>query len=213
MERVAMDVLGPFPHSEKGNRFILVALDYFTLWPEAYALLDQEAETVAEALLEGFLSRVGIPQELNSDQGCNFEAWVFAEMCRIQKTRTTPLHLQSDRLVERFNRTLAVTTANHQKDWATHLPLILLACCSAVQDITACTPALLMMGRELRNPTEMVFGCPPDAPSAALGPEYARRLQDQLVVAHRFARDQLQASGVWQKRNYYLRTRGHHFNA
>ncbi|MGH0129364.1 UNVERIFIED_CONTAM: hypothetical protein FKN15_043515 [Acipenser sinensis] len=220
MERVAVDVLGPFPRSEKGNRFVLVALDYFTKWPEAYALPDQEAETVAEALLEGFFSRFGIPQELHSDQGRNFESRVFAEMCRrmgIQKTRTTPLHPQSDGLVERFNRTLAVqlavTTASHQKDWDTQLPLVLLACRSAVQDSTACTPALLMLGRELRTPAEMIFGRPSDTPSVPPGPEYARRLQDRLEVAHHFAREQLQAAGVRQKRNYDLRARGRHFIA
>ncbi|XP_058864420.1 uncharacterized protein LOC131706752 [Acipenser ruthenus] len=220
MERVAVDVLGPFPRSERGNRFVLVALDYFTKWPEAYALPDQEAETVAEALLEGFFSRFGVPQELHSDQGRNFESRVFAGMCRrlgIKKTRTTPLHPQSDGLVERFNRTLAVqlavTTATHQRDWDTHLPVVLLACRSAVQDSTACTPALLMLGRELRTPAELAFGRPPDAPSVPPGPEYARRLQDRLESAHSFARDQLQAAGVRQKRNYDLRVRGRHFTA
>ncbi|MGH0120013.1 UNVERIFIED_CONTAM: hypothetical protein FKN15_063827 [Acipenser sinensis] len=59
---------------EKGNQFVLMALDYFTKWPEAYALPDQEAETVAEALLEGFFSRFGILQELHSDQGHNFKS-------------------------------------------------------------------------------------------------------------------------------------------
>ncbi|MGH0120359.1 UNVERIFIED_CONTAM: hypothetical protein FKN15_067744 [Acipenser sinensis] len=220
MERVAVDVLGPFPRSKRGNRFVLVALDYFTKWPEAYALPDQEAETVAEALLEGFFSRFGVPQELHSDQGRNFESRVFAGMCRhlgIKKTRTTPLHPQSDRLVERFNRTLAmqlaVTTAAHQRDWDTHLPVVLLACRSAVQDSTACTPALLMLGRELRTPAELAFGRPPDAPSVPPGPEYARRLQDRLESAHSFARDQLKAAGVRQKRNYDLRVRGRHFTA
>ena len=37
MERVAIDVVGPLPNTTSGNRFILVAVDYFTRWPEAYA--------------------------------------------------------------------------------------------------------------------------------------------------------------------------------
>ena len=36
MERVAVDVVGPLPRSEKGNRYVLSAIDYFTKWPEAY---------------------------------------------------------------------------------------------------------------------------------------------------------------------------------
>lgn len=38
MERVAVNVMGPFPHTDKGNRYVLVAMDYFTKWPEAYAI-------------------------------------------------------------------------------------------------------------------------------------------------------------------------------
>ena len=59
-------------------------------------------------------ARFGVPAELHSDQGRNFEAQVFGEVCRrleVHKTRTTPLHPQSDGLVERFNRTLATQLA------------------------------------------------------------------------------------------------------
>ena len=57
----------------------------------------------------GVYRRFGVPMALHSDQGCNFESFVFAEMCRlmgIHQTRTTPLHPQSDGMVECFNRTL-----------------------------------------------------------------------------------------------------------
>ncbi|KAL0147701.1 hypothetical protein M9458_056979 [Cirrhinus mrigala] len=110
MQRVGIDIMGPFPRTTQGNRFVLTAMDYFTKWPEAFALPDQEAETVANALVEGMFSRFGVPQSIHSDQGRNFESKVFSCMCSqlgINKTRTTPLHPQSDGLVERFNRTLA----------------------------------------------------------------------------------------------------------
>ncbi|KAF7642413.1 hypothetical protein LDENG_00258330 [Lucifuga dentata] len=110
----------------------------------------------------------GALEELHSDQGRNFKAQVFAEVCQwmgVRKTRTTPLHLQSDRLVEgHFNRTLAtqlaIVTSRHQRDWDCHLPLILWAYRSAVQESTGCTPAALMFGRELRTPVDLVFGTP-----------------------------------------------------
>ncbi|KAG7472997.1 Retrovirus-related Pol poly from transposon, partial [Solea senegalensis] len=184
----------------RGNRYVLAAMDYFTKWPEAYAIPDQEAEaeTVADALVEGMFSRFGTAGTIHSDQGRNFESRVFAAMCErldMHKTRTTPLHPQSDGLVERFNRTLgqqlAILTAEHQRDWDVHLPLILLAYRSAVQDSTACTPALLMLGRELRTPAELAFGVPPEAPDAVPGPDYARKLQVWMETAHIFARDQL----------------------
>ena len=220
MERVAVDVVGPLPRSDKGNRYVLSAIDYFTKWPEAYAIPDQEAVTVADALVEGMFSRFGVPETIHSDQGRNFESRVFASMCErlgMHKTRTTPLHPQSDGLVERFHRTLgqqlAIITSQHQRDWDDHLPLVLMACRSAMQETTSCTPSLLMLGRELRTPAELSFGRPPDSPEAPPGPEYARRLQDRLDLAHAFARKQQQQAGLRQKRNYDVRTRGRHFQA
>ncbi|CAL9687324.1 unnamed protein product [Knipowitschia caucasica] len=219
MERVAVDIMGPFPRSDQGNRYVLAAMDYFTKWPEAFAIPDQEAVTVADTLVEGMFSRFGAPEVIHSDQGRNFESAVFSAMCQrmgAQKTRTTPLHPQSDGLVERFNRTLAkqlaIITAEHQRDWDMHLPLVLLAYRSSVQESTACTPALLMLGRELRTPREMCFGRPPHTPAVPPGPEYARRLQDRMETAHAFARDQLQKAGIRQKRNYDMRAKGRDFN-
>ena len=65
--------------------------------------------TVADVIVKEWVSRFGVPIEMHSDQGRNFESAVFREMCsilNIKKTRTTPLHPQSDGMVERFNRTL-----------------------------------------------------------------------------------------------------------
>ena len=218
MERVAVDIVGPLPRTDNGIIYILSAIDYFTKWPEAYALPDQESETVAGALLGGIFSRFGVPDTLHSDQGRNFESRVFAAMCSrlgIQKTRTTPLRPQSDGLVERLHRTLgqqlAILTSKHQRNWDEHLPLVLMACRSAVQESTACTPALLMLGRELRTPAELAFGRPPDSPAVPPGPEYARRLQDRLDSAHAFARVQQESANARQKRNYDVRARGRHF--
>jgi hypothetical protein len=66
-ERIAIDVLGPVPLSNQGNKYFLIAMDYCTKWPEAYALPNQEASTVAEALVTNFFCRFGIPRELHSD--------------------------------------------------------------------------------------------------------------------------------------------------
>lgn len=146
MERVAVDVMGAFPRKDRGNLYVLAAMDYFTKWPEAYALPDQEVETVVDALVEGMFSRFRAAETIHSNQGRNFESHVFATM---HKTCITTLHPQSDSLVERFNMTLAqqlaILTAEHQRNWDTHLPLVLMAFRSAVLDSTSCTPALLIL--------------------------------------------------------------------
>ena len=68
MERVAMDVVGPLPKTNCGNRFILVVNDYFTKWPEAYAITNNAAETIARKLVEKWIPRYGVMQHLHTDQ-------------------------------------------------------------------------------------------------------------------------------------------------
>jgi len=69
-----VDVVGPLPCTERGNEYVLTAMDYFTKWPEAYALPDQEAENIADALLGGMISRFGAAESIHRDQGsvCSF---------------------------------------------------------------------------------------------------------------------------------------------
>ena len=109
LERVALDILGPLPETDSSNRYILIVADYYTKWTEGYAIPNQEAGTVARKVVDEFVARLGVPRQMHSDQGRNFVSAVFTEMCAllgIEKTRTTPLHPQSDGMVERYNRTL-----------------------------------------------------------------------------------------------------------
>ena len=90
-----MDILGPLPRTPRGNCYVLVISDNFTKWTESYALADQTATTIAEKIVSEFVSRFGVPRQIHSDQGTNFESNVMAEICKllgIEKTRTTPLH-------------------------------------------------------------------------------------------------------------------------
>ncbi|KAL7841339.1 hypothetical protein SRHO_G00250300 [Serrasalmus rhombeus] len=213
MERVAVDVLGLFPRTEAGNRYVLVAMDFFTKWPEAYAV--QSAVTTAERLVEEFFCRFGLPEELHSDQGRNFESQVMAEVCQrlgVRKTRTTPLHPQSDGLVERFNKTLATQLAiladKHQRDWDRHLPLVLWSCRAAVQESTSFTPAQLMLGRELRMPTDLVFGLPVGLDTPVNETCYARNLRERLAAVHRTTRENQEGASAHQKRAYDTRCQG-----
>ena len=116
MERIAIDMLGPSPKAVSGNEYVMVVCDYFTKWVECYALPDQQAYTVADALVTNFFSRFGVPYVLHTDQGLGFESHLFQHICAllgVHKTRTSPYRPQSDGLVERFNRTLQQMLASH----------------------------------------------------------------------------------------------------
>jgi len=214
MERVAVDIAGPFPRTPRGNRFICVIMDYFTKWPEAYALPDHEAGTVAEVLVTQFVTRFGVPGELHSDQGREFESRVFRECCEllgIHKTRTTPQRPQSDGMVERFNRTLAGELAKHceasQQDWDLWLPYLLMAYRSAEHEATGYTPARLMFGREMRLPVDLTTGRPPDENLPTVETDYAEALQRRLDDTRRRVSDSLRLTGHSMWRRYQLRVR------
>ncbi|GBM76430.1 Nucleolar protein 14 [Araneus ventricosus] len=56
-ERMALDILGFLPVMTRGNRYVLVLMDYFTKWPEAVPIPDQEDFTVTEELIRSWLSK------------------------------------------------------------------------------------------------------------------------------------------------------------
>lgn len=61
----------------------MVLGDYFTKWSEAFAVPDQEAATVAQAVVEEFICRFGTPRQLHTDRGSNFESQLFQDVCRL----------------------------------------------------------------------------------------------------------------------------------
>jgi len=192
-ERIAMDIAGPFPVSSSGNRYVLVVMDYFSKWPEVYAIPNQEAKTVADVFVKNWVCRFGVPIELHSDQGRNFESAIFGEMCLalgINKTRTTPLHPQSDGMVERFNRTLEEhlrkVVSKEQKDWDKHLPAFLMAYRSAVHDTTSHTPAKILFGTDLRLPADLEFGMKPSVDKDVNS--YGQQIREELDEIHRAVR-------------------------
>ena len=159
-----------------------------------------------------FFSRFGVPGELHSDQGRNFESSVFQEVCTllgIHKTRTTALHPQSDGMVERYNRIieaqLATFVQDHQKDWDRHLPLLLMSYRSAVHETTKFTPAMLMFGRELRVPLDLLIGRPQEELADRGYPEYVEKLRESVETVHNFARVHQQEGSLRMKRRYDMR--------
>lgn len=208
LERVGIDIMGPFPRSDVDNKYILVIVDYFTKWITAVPLPNQEAETVATSVLNSFLAIFGVPKQIHTDQGTNFQSALFCEMCSllgIDKTRATAFHPQSDGLVERGNRTiqnmLAKFVSENHRDWDKFLSLVTLAYNSSVQESTGYSPSLLMFGREVNLPLDLVLGNPNQRECPGIS-SYVSELQSKVETVHEMARKRLKFSSDIQKRKY-----------
>ncbi|GJR33401.1 reverse transcriptase domain-containing protein [Tanacetum coccineum] len=65
-----IDFMGPFP-SSRGNKYILVAVDYLSKWVEAKALPTNDARVVCK-FLKSLFARFGAPRAIISDRGTHF---------------------------------------------------------------------------------------------------------------------------------------------
>ena len=136
--------------------------DYFSKWSQAFALPDHTAKRVAETFVTNWVALWGCPLSLHTDQGRDFESALFRETCDllgIDKTRTTPYHPSSDGLVERENATIAQVLnaiVTDYEDWDLMLPFVMLSYRSSVHDSTLETPNMVMTGRQIDLPLDVM---------------------------------------------------------
>ena len=81
MDRLGIDIMGPLPLSNTGNKYIQVITDAFTKWVEIRAIPDQTAVTCAEHLVDSMICHFGCPLVLHSDQGRNYDGRLIKELC------------------------------------------------------------------------------------------------------------------------------------
>ncbi|GBM10469.1 Retrovirus-related Pol polyprotein from transposon 412 [Araneus ventricosus] len=106
--RVHIEVVGPLL-SSKGYTFASTCIDRFSRWFEAFPMCNQLAETVAQTLYAGWISRFGVPEIISSDRGSDFESNIFQALTKFlgaSKTRTTSFHPIANGIVEMMHRQL-----------------------------------------------------------------------------------------------------------
>ena len=166
-KQVHVDLVGPLSTSD-GYRYLLTAVDRFSRWPEAVPLHGITAAEVARALISGWIARFGVPAEIITDRGSQFESALWAELSTLlgcSRRRTTAYHPQSNGMVERLHRQLkAALRAAAPTRWTDALPLVLLGIRSALKQDIGCSAAELVYGTALRLPGELVTATKPDRP-------------------------------------------------
>ena len=195
----------------------MTAIDYFTRWVEAFPIRNQEAETVAKVLVEQVFCRYGVPMQILSDQGANFESRLFQEMCRllrIDKLRTTAYKPRTNGLIERWHRVLntmlAKVVADNHRDWHVQLPYVLAAYRATEHDVTGYTPNKIFLGREAIMPIDLTMGVVEMTPSSP--EDFVEQQAELFREAYELVRSNTKAYVTLQKRRYDLKVKPKQFH-
>nr|GEZ70745.1 reverse transcriptase domain-containing protein [Tanacetum cinerariifolium] len=147
-----IDFMGPFPTS-KGNKYILVAVDYLSKWIEAKALPTNDARVVVK-FLKSLFSQFDTPKAIISDRGTHFCNDQFSRVMakyRVTHRLSTTYHPQTSGQVEVTNRglkrILERTVGENHASWSDKLEDALWAFHTAYKTSIGCTPYRLVYGK------------------------------------------------------------------
>ncbi|GJR97170.1 reverse transcriptase domain-containing protein [Tanacetum coccineum] len=155
-----IDFMGPFP-SSRGNKYILVAVDYLSKWVEAKALPTNDARVVVK-FLKSLFARFGTPRAIISDRGTHFCNDQFAKVMSkygVTHRLATAYHPQTSGQVEVSNRglkrILERTVGENRASWSDKLDEALWAFRTAFKTPIGCTPYKLVYGKSCHLPIEL----------------------------------------------------------
>ncbi|GJV14134.1 reverse transcriptase domain-containing protein [Tanacetum coccineum] len=152
-----IDFMGPFP-SSRGNKYILVAVNYLSKWVEAKALPTNDARVVVK-FLKSLFARFGTPRAIISDRGTHFCNDQFAKVMLkygVTHRLSTAYHPQTSGQVDVSNRglkhILERTIGENRASWSDKLDDALWAFRTAFK---RCTPYKLVYGKACHLPIEL----------------------------------------------------------
>lgn len=152
---LAGDLMGPFPRSLAGHKYLLVVTDTFTKYSVLRPLRAATAKNVARILEEDIFLIYGVPDYFICDNGSEF---VGAQVKNLLAEYNVKMLLNASRHpqanpTERVNKTiismLRAYIGDNHRTWDKYVAKLGFALRSAVHESTGYSPAYLTFGREL----------------------------------------------------------------
>ncbi|KAJ9562339.1 hypothetical protein OSB04_007499 [Centaurea solstitialis] len=157
-----IDFMGPFPDS-KGNKYILVAVDYVSKWAEAKASPTNDAKVVVD-FVKSLVCRYGCPKAIISDRGTHFANYLLEKTLKrygVHHRFSTAYHPQANGQAENTNRALKRilenTVDNNPKVWSQKLEDALWAYRTAYKTPIRSTPYQMLYGKTCHLPFEFEY--------------------------------------------------------
>nr|XP_023025623.1 uncharacterized protein LOC111513632 [Leptinotarsa decemlineata] len=158
-QMVSVDVLGPYKHTEKGNRYIMMATDCFSKWVEVRTAESVQSATVVEFLTQEVCYRWGFPEVVITDSAAMFLGRNWEQFCQKNEIiiRTSPGYHQQANPVERRVQELkkmlrAALIGRDESHWERCLPEIIFNLRTRTNSASNVTPCQLLLGYELPRP-------------------------------------------------------------
>ena len=153
---------------------------------------------------------MGSPLSIHSNQGEAFESRLIRELCElleIKKTRTSARNPRGNGQVERFNRSLLKMIrcylADEQDEWDSHLEALAGAYRATPHEATKLTRNMVMIGREVRLPSSIVYGhLDQDLDTNTSEVDFLLQAKARLQRTHDFVRKQFYSSIARSKEIY-----------
>lgn len=217
--RIIIDCVGPLPKTRSGNEYLLTIMCASTRFPEAIPLRRITAVHIVDALTK-FFTFVGIPKEIQSDQGSNFMSGLFQQVVDLlgaRQIRASAYHPESQGALENFHRTLKnmmrTYCIENEKDWDKGIPFLLFAARDAIQDSLGFSPFELIFGHQVRGPLKLLKENLLNEKAEGLNLlEYVTSFRARLAETARFAQENLKTSQEKMKRLYDIKAKSRTFH-